>query len=403
LVTVDLSQYSEHIDATQPGRQTSAQAQIPSSVADELLLPIPLVDLKAQFLPLEEEIIGTIRQVLHSMHLYLGPHLEAFERAFAEYCTVGYCIGVGTGTDALVTALRACGVGQGDEVITASHTFIATAEAIVLSGAHPVFVDIDPYTYTIDPSRIEERVTPHTRAIIPVHLYGQMADMDSISHIAERRGLRVIEDACQAHGATYRGRRAGSIGEVATFSFYFSKNLGAYGEGGAVTTNDPEIDQAVRLLRNHGQSARYYHDILGTNARMDEIQAAVLGIKLRYLDEWNARRRQHAQTYRRLLAGTPLTLPEVAPDREHVYHLYVVRAPDRDRLRDWLQQRQVNTGIHYPVPIHMQQAFSAYDGPTLPVTEIIAAEMLSLPMYPELSDKQLEYIAECIHEFYETK
>ena len=362
--------------------------------------PIPLVDLKAQFAPLEEEILGTIREILHSMHLFMGPHLTAFEQAFAAYCDASYCQGLGTGTDALVMALRACGVGAGDEVITVAHSFIATVEAIALVGARPIFVDVDPQTYTMDPAGVEARITPRTRALLPVHLYGQPADMDPLLAIAQQHGLHVIEDACQAHGATYHGRRAGSLGAAAAFSFYFSKNLGAYGEGGAVTTSDPAIDKAIRLLRNHGQAVRYYHDLIGTNARIDEIQAAVLGIKLRYLDEWNTRRRAHAAAYGRLLAGTPLGLPVAAPGREHVYHLYVVRAPERDRLQTWLQERGIGTGIHYPVPIHQQAACAEYDRPSLPVTEALAGEILSLPMYAELTEEQLAYIAGAVHEFY---
>ncbi len=266
-------------------------------------LPIPLVDLQAQYLPLEDEVLGTIRDILRGMHLFLGPQQQAFEAAFAAYCGATACATVGNGTDALVLALRACGIGAGAEVITVAHTFIATAEAIALVGARPVYVDVDPATYTMDPAQVEARITPRTRALIPVHLYGQIADMAPLQAIADRHGLRVIEDACQAHGATYRGQRAGSIGDAAAFSFYFSKNLGAYGEGGAITTRDAAIDAQVRLLRNHGQAQRYYHAVIGTNARMDEIQAAVLAIKLRHLDAWNAARRAHAATYARRAGG----------------------------------------------------------------------------------------------------
>jgi dTDP-4-amino-4,6-dideoxygalactose transaminase len=359
---------------------------------------IPLVDLRAQFLPIRGEIMQAIEEVLESMHLFLGPNVEAFEREFAAYCGAGACVGVANGTDALHLALRAAGVGAGAEVITVAHTFFATTEAIVMAGARPVYVDIDPTTYLMDVSQIESRISPRTRAIMPVHLYGQMADMGPIMDIAERNHLVVIEDAAQAHGAEYRGRRAGSIGHLGCFSFYFSKNLGAYGESGAVVTSDPELERRLRLLRDHGSQTRYHHDVYGFNSRLDEIQAAVLRIKLQHLDTWNRARREHAAEYGRLLSKTGLRLPEVAPDRTHIYYVYVVRSRERDRLRQLLSERDIGTGIHFPVPIHLQEATRelGYRAGDLPNTEVAAQEVLSLPMYAELTAEQIDYVASTV-------
>jgi dTDP-4-amino-4,6-dideoxygalactose transaminase len=299
--------------------------------------------------------------------------------------------------------VMACEVRPGDEVITTSHTFIATAEAIALTGAKPVFVDIDPQTYTMDVSQIEAQITPQTRAIIPVHLYGQSADMDPIVELAEQRGIRVIEDACQAHGARYKGRRTGGLGHVAAYSFYFSKNLGAYGEGGMVTTRDGELAQKLRMLRDHGSPERYHHELVGLNGRLDEIQAAVLRVKLPHLDDWNAQRRANAMHYTELLAGIEEAMaPAIAPYAEHVFHLYVVRVPQRDALLAHLRERGVGAGIHYPVPCHLQPAFRelGYAPGDLPVTERIAGEIVSLPMYAELTAEQRVYVADAIREFY---
>jgi dTDP-4-amino-4,6-dideoxygalactose transaminase len=359
---------------------------------------VPLVDLKAQFAPLKGEIMQAIEDVLESMHLFLGPNTRAFEEEFAAYCGATNCVTVANGTDALQLALRAAGVGAGDEVISVAHTFFATTEAIVSVGAKPVYVDIDPCTFLIDASQIESRITGRTRAIIPVHLYGQMADMDLIMDIAARHNLVVIEDAAQAHGAEYRGRRAGSIGHLACFSFYYSKNLGAYGESGAVVTSDPELTRRLRLYRDHGSEVRYHHEVYGFNSRMDEIQAAALRIKLRHLHDWNEARRQHAAAYDRLLANAGVGLPATGADRSHIYYVYVIRSSDRDRIQRLLSERDVGTGIHFPIPIHLQPACRdlGYKPGDLPHTEKAASEVLSLPMYAELTDDQLEWVASTI-------
>ena len=361
---------------------------------------VPLVDLTAQFAPLKAEIMAAIEEVLDSMHLFLGPNNAAFEVEFAAYCRTRACVTVGNGTDALHLALRAAGVGPGDEVITVAHTFFATTEAIVLAGATPVYVDIDPDTYLIDVAQIEARVTPRTRAIVPVHLYGQMTDMDPIMDIAARHNLLVIEDAAEAHGAEYKGRRAGSVGHLGCFSFYYSKNLGAYGEAGAVVGSDPDLMRRVRLLRDHGSEQRYHHEAIGFNSRMDEIQAAILRIKLRHLATWNAQRQAHAQTYARLLADVPLGLPITGHDRTHVWYVYVVRSTDREHLQRALHEREVGTGIHFPVPIHLQRAtqYLGYRAGDLPHTEQAAAEVLSIPMYAELTPTQLDWVSSGIRE-----
>jgi dTDP-4-amino-4,6-dideoxygalactose transaminase len=359
------------------------------------LPPIPLVDLRAQYEPIKAEIHQAWDEILDSMRLFLGPNVQAFEKEFAEYCGAGHAIGVSDGTNALHLALRACNVGAGDEVITVSHTFIATVEAILLTGARPVFVDIDPQTYTLDVSQIERCMTPRTRAILPVHLYGQCVDMDPIMAMAQKHNLYVIEDACQAHGAIYKGRKAGSLGHIAGFSFYFSKNLGAYGEGGMVTTNDPDLARRVRMLRDHGSEKRYYHEELGWNARLDELQAAVLRIKLRRLETWNEQRRQNAALFNRKLAGNGVVTPVEAADNRHVYHLYVIRSQKRDALKDHLAAQGIGTGIHYPVPAHLQKTCAdlGYALGSLPVTEKVVNEILSLPLYAELTVEQIERVA----------
>lgn len=363
---------------------------------------IPFVDLKAGFAPIKSEVMKAVEDVLDGMNLNLGPNCQAFEREFAAFCGVKHSIAVGSGTEAIQFALLAAGVKEGNEVITSPHTFFATAEAIACIGAVPVFVDIDPVTYAIDPLLAEKKVTPRTKAIIPIHMYGQCADMSSISSIAERHGLAVIEDACQAHGALYQDRKSGSLGSAGCFSFYFTKNLGAYGEGGAVTTSDDVIAERVRLYRNHGHISKYEHAVVGYNGRLDEIQAAILRVRLRYLNEYNLKRRELAAAYNRLLADTPLQLPAEATDRKHVYHLYVVRTRERDRLIEHLNARGIGTGIHYRNPIHLQKAMAGYGYKhgDFPLSEKICDEILSLPIYPELADADLIYIADCIREFF---
>lgn len=369
-------------------------------------MKVPLVDLQAQYRPIKGEVLARISEVLDGMNLTLGANVQSFEREFASATGVEQAIAVSDGTTALQLALMACGIGQQDEVITVSHTFVATAEAIALVGARPVFVDIDPLTYTIDVGQIERHITPRTRAILPVHLYGQPADMDPILEIARRRGLWVIEDACQAHGARYKGRPVGGLGHLAAYSFYCSKNLGAYGECGMVTTNDAELAHRVRLLRDHGSPSRYRHELIGMNGRPDEIQAAVLRVKLPHLQRWNAQRRAHAERYGALLQAVPaVTPPYVAGYAEPVFHLYVVRAPQRDALVGYLHERGVGAGVHYPIPCHLQRGLAGlgYRPGDLPATEQAAREVLSLPMYAELAAEQQDYVVSCLHEFYQAQ
>jgi dTDP-4-amino-4,6-dideoxygalactose transaminase len=312
---------------------------------------IPLVDLRGQYEPLMEEVQVAIAQVLDGMKLFLGENVFALERDFAALCGARHAIGVGSGTDAIYLALRALDIGRGDEVITAPNSFIASAAAIAMTGATPVFADIDPETYTIDAEQVDLAVTPRTKAILPVHLYGQPADMGTIKQVADMHKLAIVEDACQAHGAEYRGQRTGTVGDAAAFSFYYSKNLGAYGEGGAVVTNNRTLATRVQLLRNHGSAQRYHHSALGMNSRLDEIQAAVLRIKLRYLESWNIKRRALALEYNKRLSLYPdVITPAERADATHVYHLYVIRAPHRDELLEWLNRHGVGAAIHYPVP-----------------------------------------------------
>lgn len=361
--------------------------------------PIPLVDLQAQYRTIRSEVLAAIADALDRMRLTLGPNVSAFEAEFAEYCHTAHCVGVGSGTDALILALRAVEIGHGDEVIVPAHTFIATAEAVSLVGAQPVVVDVEPVSRCLDPVALTQAITPRTRAVIPVHIHGQMADLDSILAIARRHNLVVIEDAAQAHGAELGGRRAGSIGDLGCFSFYCSKNLGAYGEAGAVVTNDEALARRLRLLRAHGDAGQYQHVSLGTNSRLDELQAAVLCVKLKRLDEWNTVRRANAVRLSTLLDGSGVELPVAAQNRLHVYHHFAVLAADRDGLRRSLAERGVMTGIHYPQPIHLQPPYRYLDlsHGDLPVSERVTEHVLSLPMYPELTESQLERIAEAVH------
>jgi len=367
-------------------------------------MKIPFVDLRRQYAAIRGEVQEAIARTLEGMHLFLGENVQALEQEFASYCGSRFAVGVGSGTDALYLALRACGIGRGDEVITVSHTFIATNEAVALTGAVPIFVDIDPETYNMDPGQIEERITTKTRALLPVHLYGHPAEMGPILDIAQRHDLRVIEDACQAHGARYHGRAAGSLGDLGCFSFYFTKNLGAYGEAGMVVTDDPQLAETLRFLRNHGSRSKYEHCLLGVNARLDEIQAAILRVKLPHLETWNERRRELAQHYARQLPPW-MAKPKERPECRHVYHLYVIRTPWRDQLREWLSECGVETGIHYPIPVHLQAACETYSRSSglLPATEEAVSEILSLPMYPELREEEVDYICRCIAQFFEAR
>ena len=363
---------------------------------------IPFVDLKAGFGPIKSEIMAALENVFAGMNLNLGPNVQSLEQEFAAYCGTKYAIGTGSGTDAIAAALMASGIKPGDEVITTAHTFFATAEAIAWAGAVPVFVDIEPATYNIDPSLIESRITQKTKAIIPVHMYGQSAEMGPIVDVAGRHGLKIIEDACQAHGAEYSGKRCGSIGNAGCFSFYYTKNLGGYGEGGIITTDDPDIVERARLFRNHGHVSKYEHAVLGYNSRLDEIQAAILRVKIKYLEGYTNARRTVAAAYNDLLSDTPLTLPHEADGRKHVYHLYVVRSRQRDKLMQHLSDAGIGTGIHYKNPVHLQEACKAYGYKRgdLPVTELVCDEILSLPIYPELPNADIEYVSDKIREFY---
>lgn len=362
--------------------------------------PIPLVDLKAQYQTIRPAIDGAIQRVLDNTSFIMGPEVSAFEHSFAAFCGARLCVGVGSGTAALELALRALGVGPGAEVITVAHTFIATAEAISAVGARPVFVDIDPRTYTMDAECFAAAITPATRAVIPVHIYGQPADMDAIGAEARRHGIFVIEDAAQAHGATWHGRHAGTLGDVACFSFYPGKNLGAYGDAGAVVTGDDALAEQVRLLRNHGRRSKYLHDQKGFGHRLDALQAAILGAKLPYLPAWTAARRRLAARYGRLLADAELALPAVAAGAAHAWHLYVVRTPCRDDLLEQLRTHGIEAGVHYPVPLHRQPAYAdlGYAPGDLPVTEAVAATCLSLPLYPEMTDALQDRVVAAVHE-----
>jgi len=364
---------------------------------------VKFVDLSAQHKALEPEIRDVFNRVLANCSFVLGPEVEKFEKAFAAYCGATHCVAVTNGTAALQLALQGLGVGPGDEVITVAHTFIATAEAINATGARPVFVDIDPVSYTMDPAMLEMAITPLTKAIIPVHLYGQPADMDAINAIATRHNLPVIEDSCQAHGAKYKGRRAGSLGNAACFSFYPSKNLGACGEGGAVTTNDPQLAIKVRMLRDHGSVKKYEHDFPAYNLRLEGIQGGVLAVKLPHLDGWNENRRTLAKRYNELFAGSRVAVPQQMHYAEHVYHLYVIVVEDREALRRALTEHGIENGLHYPVPLHLQKAYAdlGYKKGDFPVSEHIASNHVSLPMYAELPLEHVVHVAKTVREILE--
>ncbi len=355
---------------------------------------ILLNDLQAEYRSIKREVVEAIERVLDGMQLFLGPQCCQFEESFARYCNCAYGIAVSNGTDALVLALRACQVGQGDEVITVANTFIATVEAIAQVGARPVFVDIDADTYTMDWRQIEAAVTPRTKAIIPVHLFGHPAEMQPIMDIARKHGLRIIEDASQAHGASYLGQRAGSFGDIGCFSLYCSKNLGAYGEAGICVTNNSVLAETQRMLRDHGSRVRYQHELMGMNNRIDEIQAAILNVKLSYLEKWNAQRQAHARAYSDALKDIVEQLPVTRSWALHVFYVYVIQVRERERFRHALQQGGIGTGVHYPLPLHLQPACRhyGYTRGMLPITEAASERIVSLPMYPELSREQIERV-----------
>jgi dTDP-4-amino-4,6-dideoxygalactose transaminase len=364
-------------------------------------MKVPFLDLKAHHAPMIDEFEGAIRKVIESSAFAGGPFVERFEEEFAAYCGSKCAIGVGNGTDALWLTLLALGIGEGDEVITVPNTFIATAEAITYCKAQPVFVDVDETTFTMDPAELKRSVTARTKAIIPVHLFGQPADMDPILEFARAHGLFVIEDAAQAHGAEYKGRKAGTMGDAGSFSFYPGKNLGAFGEAGAIVTDDAELRKKIQVLRDHGQARKYYHTMVGWNCRMDGIQAAVLSIKLRHLERANLLRREHALQYNQAFAGIDeIATPFEASYARHVYHVYAIRVQERDEIRRRLEEKGIGSAVHYPIPIHLQEACRnlGYTAGAFPVAESLAEKFLSLPMFPELTEEQIEYVAHCVSE-----
>jgi len=362
---------------------------------------IPFVDLQAQYHSIKAEIDQAVSGVLESSQFVLGSEVKAFEEDFARFCNAKHGVAVNSGTSALHLALLAAGIGPGAEVITVPFTFVATAAAIYYTGARTVFVDVDPHSFTIDVNQIESAINSRTKAILPVHLYGQPADMDPIIEISRRHGLLVIEDAAQAHGAEYKGRKVGSIGDLGCFSFYPGKNLGAYGEGGMVVTDNPEYARTIRMLRDWGQERKYHHVLKGYNYRMEGMQGAILRVKLRHLDAWTEARRRHAALYDKLLSGTGIQIPRVMEYAHHVYHIYGVRVAQRDKLQQTLQQQGIQTGIHYPIPVHMLEAYAdlGYKLGDFPQSELAADEVLSLPMFAELTDKQINIVTQTISKY----
>lgn len=362
---------------------------------------VKFVDLSTQYHNIKSEVDAAIAPILSRGDFILGDDVKRFEEEWASFCGTEYAIGVDNGTSALELGLLAVGVGRGDEVLVPANSFIASASAISFTGATPVFVDVDPVTYNIDPAQLGQHITPRTKAIVPVHLYGQPADMDPIMEVARRHGLKVVEDCAQSHGARYKGRRTGSFGHVGAFSFYPGKNLGAYGDGGGIVTNDPEINDKLRVMRNCGQREKYHHITLSYNRRLDTIQAAILRVKLRYLDQWSDLRRQWAGLYSELLAGSDIKTPAIAADRDHVFHLYVVEVERRAELQQYLGDHGIGAGIHYPIPIHLQPAYAelGYQPGSFPVTESAAPRILSLPMFPELTQAEVEYVVQHLRSF----
>jgi len=369
-------------------------------------MEVPFLDLKKQYQSIKDEVNVSIQQVMDSGRFALGENVKSFEKEFASFCGAEYAVGVANGTDALHLALLACGIGKGDEVITAPDTFIATTEAISQTGARIVFVDVNLSTYNIDVSQIEKAINKKTKAILPVHLFGQPADMNPIVKIARKYNLKVIEDACQAHGAEYKSKKAGSIGDAGCFSFYPSKNLGAFGDGGIMVTNNKEIAQKVKMLRDHGQIKKYEHLVEGYNSRLDEIQAGILRVKLKRLNAWNNLRRGNASIYNELLKNIDeIITPFEAEYVRHIYYLYVIRTKKRDKLQEYLKSKGIGTGLHYPIPLHLQKAYKylGYKEGDFPIAEKVAREGLSLPMFPELTEEQIEKVAREIKAFFARK
>jgi len=360
---------------------------------------VPFLDLRAQYHSIKKEIDKKISRILENADFILGNDLKDFESEFAQFCGSKYSVGVSSGTDAIIIALKALGIGDGDEVITVPNTFIATVEAISIAGATPVFVDVSD-DFNINPFLIEEKINKKTKAIIPVHLFGQPANMKEIERIAEKHGLFIIEDACQAHGAEFEGKKAGTFGTIGCFSFYPSKNLGAYGDGGAVVTDDKLLYEKMLSMRSHGEVEKNRHDILGCTNRLDNLQAAILRVKLKYLDSWNEKRRHNAMLYRKYLEDLDLELPLEMENRKHVYHLYVIKIGNRDMVRKRLSKKGIETGVHYPVPVHLQEAYSfmGHRRGDFPVVEGNAGRILSLPMFPELTEEQIQYIRSALIE-----
>lgn len=363
-------------------------------------MKVPFVDLKKLHQPIEKELREVFDRVLQQSSFILGPEIKEFEQSFAAYVGAKECITVSSGTTALQLVLEGLGVGRGDEIITVPNTFIATAEAASAIGARPVFVDVDPVSYNMDPSLVERAIGPKTKVLMPVHLYGQSADLGPLMEIAKRHNLALVEDACQAHGTLYKDKKVGAIGNAGCFSFYPGKNLGALGEGGAITTNDPELAQKVRMLRDHGSVKKYEHSVTGYNYRLEGLQGGLLSVKLKHLDTWNENRRKIAKRYSELLSGKGLVLPAEVPYSKHVYHLYVVQADDREFLRERLAAANVESGLHYPVPLHLQQAYAAlgHKRGDFPVSERLAGRILSLPMFPDMTDEQVERVASVVLE-----
>ncbi len=366
-------------------------------------MKLHMVDVVGQYQKIKPDVDAAIHSILDSGRFILGKEVGELECQIAGYLGVKFAVGCASGTDALQVAMMALEIKPGDEIITTPFTFVATTETIVLLGAKPVYVDIDPKTFNLDPARIEAAITSRTKAIIPVHLYGQAADMDPIMEIARKHNLKVIEDAAQGLGASYKGKKACTFGDISCISYFPSKNLGAFGDAGMVVTNDAALGERMRMIIVHGSKVRYYHEILGVNSRLDTLQAAVLLVKLKYLDQWNGARRKAAMRYNELLRGTPVTIPHVAPYGEHIFHQYTIRAPKRNELAGHLKQKGIPHAIYYPVPLHMQKAFVPLCGTgkgAFPITERAADEVLSLPMHTELTEEQLVYIAEAVKEFY---